>query len=383
MRSTIHLGRVAGIQLGAHWSVLLVAALIAWTLGAAILPEVEPGHDVLAYWLVGVGAAVLFFASLLAHELGHSLIARRQGVEVREITLWLLGGVSKLGADSGSAIDELRMAAIGPAISLVLAAAFGVVAVVVDLAGISTLVAAGLYWLAGTNLLLGLFNLIPAFPLDGGRILRAFLWRRHGDRVRATMSAARAGQAFGYALIAIGIAQFLFVGAGGLWLVLLGWFVTQAAQAEAAMVTQRELLSGVTVRDVMTPDPVVAPAEISAQDLIDRFVLGSRHSAYPVVDAQGDVVGLVTLDEVRRVPVESRATTPVAQIAVRPPAAVVVQPDDAVTNALARMVSQGARRALVLDGGRVVGIVSMTDVGNTIERRQIAYEGRRDALSPP
>lgn len=362
---------MAGIRLGAHWSVLVVASLIAWTLGAFVLPELEPGYRVGEYWAVGIGAALLFFASLLAHELGHSVIARRQGIAVDEITLWLLGGVSKLGSDSRNAVEEMRMAAIGPGISLALGFAFGTLAASAQVLGVPRLLVAGLAWLGGINVLLGVFNLLPAFPLDGGRLLRAFLWWRRGDRVSATQSAARAGQAFGYGLIALGVAEALFGGIGGLWLVLIGWFVIQAAQAEASMVVQRELLADVRIRDVMTRDPVVVPEAISVQELIERFVLGARHSAYPVTAPDGRAVGIVTLDQVRQVPPAARGATTVGSVAVRPPAAVTCTTAEAVTDVLARMASAGARRALVVEHDRVVGIVSMTDVARMVESRAL------------
>ena len=229
MKSTFRLGRIAGIQVGVHWSVFAVAALIAWTLAAYVLPELQPDYGAVSYWSVGMVVALVFFMSLLAHEFGHSLVARRHGIRVDEITLWLLGGVSKLGADSATAGDEFRMAVIGPVISLGLGFAFAAVAGLAALAVVPDLVVAGLMWLAVTNLLLGVFNLLPAFPLDGGRVLRAMLWERSGSRLRATETAARVGQACGFGLVALGVAEFLFGGFTGLWMVLLGWFITQSA----------------------------------------------------------------------------------------------------------------------------------------------------------
>jgi Zn-dependent protease len=351
--------------------VLAIAALIAWTLAGFVLPELEPGYNTASYWLIGVLVACIFFASLLAHELGHSLIARRHGIPVDEITLWLLGGVSKLGADSKTAGDEFRMAVVGPLISLGLGLAFGLLAGFAALVNTPGLLVAGLVWLSATNLLLGVFNLIPAFPLDGGRILRSILWHRTGDRVRATQSAARAGQITGYVLIALGVAEFLFGALTGLWLVLLGWFVSKAAQNEAALVTQQALLADVKVRDIMSPDPVTVPAGLMVDELIDRYVLGSRHSAYPVVGVDGQPVGLVTLASIRGVPAPQRSAVAVASAMHKLADVVVASPDDTVNAVLGRMLPAQARRALVVENGRLVGVVSMTDVARALEARSL------------
>ncbi len=384
MKSTFRLGRIAGIQVGAHWSVFAIAALIAWTLASFVLPELEPGYPTASYWIVGVIVALVFFASLLAHEFGHSLVARRHGIAVDEITLWLLGGVSKLRADSETAGDEFRMAVIGPMISLGLGFAFGFVAGLAALVNVSSLAVAGLVWLAATNLLLGVFNLLPAFPLDGGRVLRAILWYRSGDRLRATETAARAGQACGYLLIGLGVAEFLFGGVAGLWLVLLGWFVIQAARNEASVVAQTELLAGVAVREIMSPEPVTVVEDLPIDQLIDRYVLGSRHSAYPVVTATGTPIGLISLDSVRRVPPAERASTTVGTAMDHLAAVVVIAPDDKVNAVIPRMVQAHARRALVVQpDGHLVGLLSMTDIGRSLDARSLAWTEHPGAGRPP
>lgn len=383
MRSTFRLGRIAGIRIGVHWSVFAIAGLMAWMLAAYILPELQAGYPTVTYWVVAIAVALVFFASLLAHEMGHSLVARRHGIEVDEITLWLLGGMSKLHADSETAGDELRMAVAGPFVSLALGFAFGVLASAAALIGVSGLLVAGLVWLAATNLLLGVFNLLPAFPLDGGRVLRSILWYRSGDRVAATVTAARAGQVCGFVLVGLGITEFAFGGIGGLWLVLLGWFVIQAARNEAAVVTQTQLLAGVRVRDIMTPDPVTVSPDLSIDDLIDRYVLGSRHSAYPVVAGASVPIGLISLDSVRRVDPSRRTVTTVGTAMQPLERVVVVRPDDAVNDVVPSMIQVQARRALVVDhAGRLVGLLSMTDVGHSLDARSAASSLARAASTP-
>jgi len=240
MKQTVPLGRVAGIRVGMHWSVLVMVIMIAWLLGGQVLPSMTPHQAAVAYWAVAVPCAAAFMAALLAHELAHSLVARRYGVPVTSITLWALGGVSELGGQPPTARAELRIAAAGPATSLAAGLIFGGLAAAVRAGDGPGLAVAALGWLAAMNVLLAGFNLLPGAPLDGGRILRAFLWRRTGDRVRAAQSAAAAGRAVGGALMIIGLGEVLFwADAGGLWLALIGVFVMSAAVAEATAETAR------------------------------------------------------------------------------------------------------------------------------------------------
>ena len=208
MDPTVRLGRVAGVEIGAHWSLAIVFVLIVWTLADQILPDMVPGETFTAYWLVALFAALLFYCSLLAHEMGHALVARRLGVKVEGITLWIFGGVARLGGDAATAGAEARIAIAGPIVSLVLAVAFSLTTLGLDAAGGPSLVEAGSFWLALSNTMLLLFNLVPAFPLDGGRIFRAWLWRRRGDRYSATATAALLGRVCSFGLIGLGLLAF-------------------------------------------------------------------------------------------------------------------------------------------------------------------------------
>jgi Zn-dependent protease len=241
MNETIHFGRIGGIRVGANWSLLPIFLLIAWSLAVVLLPAAAPGFTGWGYWLFGLLAAAAFYASLLAHELSHAFVARRYGVSVKGIVLWLLGGVAQLDGDSPDARAELRVAAAGPATSLGIAAVAAALAGILAGIGTSSLMVAAVWWLAGINALLAAFNLLPAFPLDGGRILRALLWRRWSDRVRATAVAATVGKIAGYALIAVGILELLAGGGalGGIWLALIGWFITVSARQQNERVRER------------------------------------------------------------------------------------------------------------------------------------------------
>ena len=254
MGDDIKLGRVAGFPLAMNWSVLVIATLLTWSLADGSFPHDAPGHSAATYWLAGGAAAVVFFGSLLAHELSHAFVARRNGVEVRGVTLWLFGGVADLGGEPETPGADYRIAAAGPATSLGLAVGFVGLAAALQTLGTAHLVVVAARWLSAVNLMLGLFNLLPGAPLDGGRILRAYLWQRDGDRAGATAIAARAGIAVAYGLIGLGLLEVLTgASVGGLWLVFIGWFIRSAARAEAADVFRRQPLEKLRVRDVMTP----------------------------------------------------------------------------------------------------------------------------------
>ena len=368
MEESFRLGRVAGIRVGVNWSVLLIVWLLAWSLATVVLPQRAPGHQPSAYWLAAVATALLFFASLLAHELGHAVLARRAGLGVEGIILWLFGGVANLHGEARNPRAELRIAAVGPLISLAVAAVAALLAAAVSAAGGPALLGAVFAWLARINLGLAVFNLIPAAPLDGGRVLRALLWRRSGDRLRATVAAARAGRLFGYLLIGVGVLEFAVrANLGGLWFIFLGWFLLSAARAEEHGARLREALAGLRVRDVMTPDPVVAPGWLTVDAFLERYVLGHRCSAFPVSGAGGELEGLVTLARLKSVPAAERAATRVAAVACPLAEVATATPDEPVADLPGRLSGCSDGRVLVVDGGRLVGIVSPSDLTRVLE----------------
>lgn len=241
MNESLHFGRIGGIRIGANWSLLPIFFLIAWSLAVVLLPAAAPGFTGSGYWFFALLTAAAFYASLLAHELSHAFLARRHGVSVKGIVLWLFGGVAQLEGDTPHARAELQVAAAGPAASLGIAGIAAAVAWLLGLVGASPLMVAAVWWLAGINAMLAAFNLLPAFPLDGGRILRAFLWRRWSDQVRATAVASKVGRVAGYGLVVAGVVEFL-TGAGalgGIWLALIGWFITVTARQQNERVMER------------------------------------------------------------------------------------------------------------------------------------------------
>jgi Zn-dependent protease len=371
----ISLGRIAGFPVNANWSVLVILWLFTWSL-ASTLPTTAAGYSTRSYWIAGACGATVLLASLLAHELAHAIVARRAGVDVLGVTLWIFGGVTRLGGQAKTPQTAFRIAVAGPTTSLLLAALFGGAGAGLRVVGVAHIVIGVTWWLAGINALLGVFNLLPGAPLDGGQVLRAWLWRRYGDQARAAVGAARAGRALAFVLIAFGLLEFL-AGAtvAGVWLAFIGWFIFTAAHTDEASALTRSALTGVRVGDVMTPDPHTAPAWITVQDFIERYLLGDRHSAYPVKNHDGPISGLVTLAQLRQVAPSNRSTTVVGDIAMPLSRVPIATPDESVTALLERLASGYGDRALVVDGARIVGIVTPSDLTRLIDVYRLARPG--------
>jgi len=368
MNENLSLGRIAGIHVGLNWSLLVVAALIAWSLATSLLPSAAPGEASSAYWTAGVISALVFLASLLAHELAHSVVAMRRGVKVEGITLWLFGGVSRFSSDTSSPGAQALITFVGPLTSLVLGAVFYLVSVAVG--GGAGLLPATLSWLGYINITLGVFNLVPAFPLDGGRLLQSLIWLRTGDRLRATRIAARIGMGFAYLLIAYGLATFLFAGSlvGGVWSVFLGWFLLSAARAEEVGGLIRQALSGIRVADVMTPNPVQAADTITVDDALHGYVLASRHSTFPTHDAGGGLSGLLTLTALKNVAPNARGTTLIKDVICPLDSVAKASPTDPVTDLMGASDGCSEGRTLVVVDGRLVGIISPSDINRLLQR---------------
>jgi Zn-dependent protease len=355
MRATFRLGRVAGIPIGVHWSLLVVAALLTTSLAGSMLPSVLPNAEG-SYWAAAVLAALLFFMSILAHELSHALVARHYGQKVEDITLWVLGGVARLGSEAPSPRAEALVALAGPGTSIALGGMFiAAGSFVRAITPSDTLLAVVLVWLGAINLLLAVFNLLPGAPLDGGRVVSAFLWKRHGDRRRGQIGAARAGRVVGGLLIGLGLANFLFgVGFGTLWTVLVGWFITEASKAEEQAARAGRALDGRTVGELMAPPPPEVP-EWSTVGGVRSSVPdpGATHRVIALRGLDGSVRSVVTVDDVRRLPAE----VPVRNIA-RP--VLVASPEANVMDVLHDAGPAGA--IVVMDGARVLGVIGRDEI---------------------
>ncbi len=380
MNENLSLGRIAGIHVGLNWSLLVIGALIAWSLATGLLPSAAPGQTSGAYWTAGVVSAFVYLASLLAHELAHSIVAMRRGVRVEGITLWLFGGVSRFSSESSSPGAQALITFVGPLTSLLLGAVFLLASVAAGGGGHPGLVPATLAWLGYINILLGVFNLLPAFPLDGGRILQSLIWLRTGNRLRATNIAARIGMAFAFLLIAYGLVTVFVAGSlfGGIWSVFLGWFLLSAARAEQTGALMRQALSGISVAEVMTPNPVEAPDDISVEEALHGYVLASRHSTFPTHDGSGRLSGLLTLAALKNVAPNARPTTLIKEITCPLDKVSTIRPADPAANLL--NVSDGCSegRTLVVENGRLVGIVSPSDISRLLQR---SLAGRSQAVT--
>ena len=375
MRDSFTIGRIAGISVGVNWSWLIVFALIAWTLAVSIFPSTNPGLGDGAYVAMAIIAALLFFTSLLLHEYGHALQARRDGMEIEGITLWLFGGVAKFRGMFPSAGAEFRIAIAGPLVSLVLGLLFLGVPM---LLGLPATVDGVLFWLGSINIALLVFNLLPALPLDGGRILRSILWYTRGEFASATRLAAGIGRGFGYLFVAAGVALLVFASpVTGIWLAFIGWFLLQAAGAEDRFVAAREALGGLRVRDVMARDPVTAPAEITLGQFMDGVAWSRPYTTYPVTE-NGEVVGLLQFRRVAEVPRAEWDRRTVRDCMIPRDEVPVVEQDDELVLAAGEVAEHEVNRALVLDAGRLVGLLSVTDVARALQmraagRRRLGY----------
>jgi Zn-dependent protease len=363
--SSLTIGRIAGIRIGVHWSWLLVFGLMVWSLSETVFPSQNPGLSDSDYRTMAVAATLLLFASLLLHELGHAIQARREGMEIDGITLWLFGGVASFRGMFPGPGAEFRISVAGPVVTLVLAAAFAAVAAYSDL---SESIDGVVFWLAYINLSLLVFNLLPALPLDGGRILRAGLWRLRGDFLWATKIAAETGRAAGLLVIAAGVVLFLMGGTfGGAWLAFLGWFVLSAAGGEARQAEARRTISGLSVRDVMVVDPVAAESDQTLAEFNASLGAGHRFTAYPVLH-DGRVVGLLPLRAIEETPRSALDSVRVGERMLGLEAAPKLAPDDDLYTALSRMAEAGVNRGLVLDGDRLAGYLAVADVARRLER---------------
>jgi Zn-dependent protease/CBS domain-containing protein len=368
-RGGLPLFRVGGTLIRIDLSWLLIFALVLWSLSAGYLPQALPGQTRGAYWTAGLISTLLFFVSVLLHELSHTLMARKSGLRVPSITLFLFGGAAETTDEPDTPEAELRIALVGPATSFALA---GVLWLATQLAAgdASALLVTVLRYLAGINLALGVFNLLPGLPLDGGRVLRALAWRWTGSRERASWVASRAGQGLGVGLAVLGAYE-ISTGnlVGGVWLVLIGLFLRGVAQASYTGDVVRQALQGVRVGDVMARDVVAVPADATVRELIEDYLLRTGHRSFPVVDGER-VLGVVSLDSIRSVPSAERAQVRVRDCLERG-AERRISADAPLAEALRAMHEAGTRRLLVVDpAGRLVGFLTGTGLARFVEMQQ-------------
>jgi Zn-dependent protease/CBS domain-containing protein len=364
----LRVARVLGFEIRVDFSWFILFFLILWTFSAGVFPRAAPGLPRYVYVIMGSVGALLFFSSLLAHELSHSVVARAKGIPVEGITLFLFGGVAHTRMEAETPRDEFQIAAVGPLMSLAIAAVLGAAAWIVTTLGGSAAVAAVLQYIAVLNVALAVFNLLPGFPLDGGRLFRALVWKLTGDATKATRVASTGGRWLGYALVALGLLS-AFAGnvIGGMWLVFIGWFLRNAAISSYQQHVLLSMLSGVRAGQAMTPNPDAVPARASVRELMDEYLMRRHYSAYPVVD-DGRALGMVTLNAIRNVPRDDWDSRTARDIMIPLSDVVTVRSDDHMVTVLDRLKASPARRVLVMRGDELVGIITASDIAFWLER---------------
>jgi len=368
---SITLFRLFGFAVRIDLTWIFIAVLVTWSLAEGIFPAQLAGQTTFVYWTMGVLGAVGLFLSIIFHELCHSLVARRFGLEMSGITLFIFGGVAEMTEEPRSPKAELFMAAAGPLSSIVLGVAVLVGASFLP-GGFFHATSATkevLLYLGEINLILAAFNLIPAFPLDGGRVLRAILWGRHGNIKRATRVTSSIGSGFGAVLIVLGVVSFItgnFV--SGVWWFLIGMFLRGAAGQSYRQLLLRRELEGEPVRRFMTTEPVTVDPDLYVRDLVEQYVFRTHHKLYPVVD-DGRLMGCVTLAQVKEVPREKWDWTRVRELASGCSAENTLSPDSDAMEALTRMRRHHVSRLMVVEDGHLVGILSLKDLMNFLSMK--------------
>ena len=358
-RSSISLGRIFGIPIGVDYSWFLIFALLTWSLATSYFPAEFTNWPVAEYWIVGAVTVILMFGSVLLHELGHSIVALRYKIPVRSITLFIFGGVAQIGAEPPSALAEFWIAIAGPVTSFALALFFGLLQSIVG--SLAPLLAIAKY-LAYINGALGLFNLIPGFPLDGGRVFRAILWGTTHSLRRATLIAANVGRFIAYIFIFFGVWQ-VFMGnlGNGLWIAFIGWFLESAASSQIHQQTIHDLLAGHHVADAMRRDYISILPDTTLEELINRHILGSGQRSL-VVKQDERVVGLLTLHNVKAIPSSAWSTTTANQVMIPVATMKWVRPEAELSDALGEMDRDGVNQLPVMSGDQILGMLGRDDV---------------------
>lgn len=367
---SVKLGRILGIPVRIHYTLWLVFLLIAWSLAYGYMPSQYPGLNATTYWAIGVASAFLLFVSVLVHELAHSYIAKKNGLPIARITLFFFGGVSEMREEPKNPQLEVRMAAAGPLTSFVIAAVFGGLWYLNSTTQGWVALTATFQYAALINAILGAFNLVPAFPLDGGRVLRGTMWSRSGNLLKATTSASRIGEAFAYAMMLGGfLAIFLGRLVDGIWFMFMGWFLRSGAEASKNQTVISEALAGVRVGDVMTPEVVTVPPEMTLQRLVSEYFLVRTHGGYPVVQ-DGKLLGIITLQCVRAIPKDRWNDTMVADAMVSCERIVTIEPDAAAADAMTKMARHSVGRLLVTtNDDKLLGILTNGDLMRAVRVR--------------
>lgn len=345
---SLRVGRIFGISIRIHYSLLLMFILVVWSLAIGYMPQQFPGLSQVSYWTIGVLSGLILFASVIVHELFHSVVGRRLGVPVHRVTLFFLGGAAEMTEEPKSPTVEFEMALAGPLSSFGIAALLEGLWYVSVATQLAVEIVAILQYGAFINLILGGFNLLPAFPLDGGRVLRALLWRREANLVRATRTATRVGVLLSYVMMFGGFVMIMFGGFfNGLWIIFIGWFIKSGAESGLSQVIIGEALSGTTVEEIMSKNVVTVDYYLPLEELVNNYFLSQKFAGYPVL-RDGSLVGLVTLGGVKDVPRNLWRETTVGSVMKPLNLLAVVQPETSASDAMYKMSKSDVGRILVI-----------------------------------
>ena len=374
MLGSFKIGRIAGIEIAVHWSWLFIFVLVTSSFATGILEEFFPEWSDARRWGVGVIIAAIFFASILLHELSHSLVAKAKGIPVKGITLFVFGGVSNLGREAQSAGEEFQIAIVGPLTSLAVGAVFAILWAALRVPAPDEAAVAG--YLAFINAVIAAFNMLPGFPLDGGRVFRSIVWGRNRDLLRATRAASRMGEYVAYLLMAGGAIQFIvFNPIGGIWMFLIGLFLRTASVASYEQMVSETALRGVTAADVASTDYAPVPPTMTVAQLVDQHMLAGHGRCYPVMSEGEELLGLVTLIDIRRLEREQWADTTVYRAMTPFERLRTVSSQEDARQILQLMGEADVNQVPVVDGRRLLGIVSRGDIVRLIQvRRAMAIE---------
>ncbi|MDP2682899.1 MAG: site-2 protease family protein [Deltaproteobacteria bacterium] len=363
----VKLFKILGVQISLDYTWFIVFGLVAWSLAQGYFPLIIPGLGTFTYILMGVISAVLLFACVLIHELSHSYTSNKLGLDIKEITLFIFGGVAKLTKEPDDPITELKIAVAGPAASIVLAAIFWVLMQIANAFSIYPVLSAIFEYLAMINMVLVIFNMIPGFPLDGGRVLRALWWKKTGDLQKATQIASRVGKGFAALLIGFGFFQ-IFMGnfIGGLWMIFIGMFLQQTADSSYRQLLVKKTLERIKVGDAMTRNVVTITEDSTLTTVVEKYFFGYHFVGFPV-SSDGRITGMLTLNNVRLVPKEQWDTTLVRDVINKISPDAILSPEDNAMDALSRMIDLDTGRVLVMDGDKLIGIITRRDIMKLME----------------
>ncbi|SHF06039.1 site-2 protease family protein [Alkalibacter saccharofermentans] len=366
MKGSIVIGKIKGISIEINISWLVIFALLTFMLATSYFPVNFPEWDAALNWMLAAIMTVMFFASVLLHELSHSLVSIKLGLEVKRITLFIFGGMAQIEKEVDDPVQELKIAIAGPAMSVALSALFFLTANVLTAAGAQEYFVVPFTYLATVNIILAIFNMVPAFPLDGGRVLRAIIWKVKGDMQKATKIASSLGSFFGYFLIFNGV--FLALAGNlfnGVWFLFIGWFITQASQSSYQHVLMNDMFNKICVNKFMTENIVAVEYYVNLQQLVEEYYYKYKFSMFPVMRLD-EVMGIVTIDEIKKVDRAIWDETTVGSISRKLTEDFVVSPRDTVSTAMEKVFKNGVGRVLVMEDGNMLGIVSRTDILNYI-----------------